>query len=274
MKKFFALALITFTISAFTFAQNVGQMQDDTLVNYMDINNKKQGKWIKYYDSGKIRYKGQFLNDIPTGTFMFYHSNGKIKSLMNYDDEGASTCEIFWKTGNNAAKGSYNVNRDRIKEWKIYFEDGTLASIINYNLLGEPDGNIKMYYPDTKQLVLDCNYKNGDKVGDYKKYFPTGIPQELGPYADNLKHGYWKFYSPEGVLEEEGSYINGKREGEWIRYTDDQGTDTVNFVMDRADNYDEQMQEWRDKQEWAKENQHLFKQPENYLDNPIEFFKK
>jgi hypothetical protein len=42
--------------------------------------------------------------------------------------------------------------------------------------------------------------------------------------------------------------------------------------MDRPDNYDEMMLEWQQKQEWAKANQDQFKQPENYLDNPIEFF--
>lgn len=39
------------------------------------------------------------------------------------------------------------------------------------------------------------------------------------------------------------------------------------------DNWDELMEEWRAKEEWAKENQNKFKQPEDYFDNPIEFFK-
>ncbi len=268
----FTLVFFTGMIS-FSIAQNVGKMKNDTLINYIDINNKKQGKWVKHYDSGKIRYKGFFVNDKPTGTFMFYHSNGRVKSVLNYDDKGYSTTEIYWKSGNSAAKGSYDDTNTRIKTWHIYFEDGTLASVINYSVYGKPDGEVRMYYPGTNQKVLHCYYKNGKKHGTYKKFFPTGLTQEEGEYVDNLKEGIWKLYSPEGVLEEEGPFYHGRREGDWIVYTDAKGVDTINYQMGRAENYDEKMNEWREKEEWAKTHQNEFKQPEDYMDNPINFFR-
>ncbi len=273
MKHFLIISIFLFAISENYFSQNVGKMQDDTLINYIDINKKKQGKWMKYYDNGKMRYKGFFVNDKPTGTFMFYHTNGKVKSVLNYDDNGFSTTEIYWKNGNNAAKGFYNEKKDRIKNWKIYSEDGSLASIINYNLSGKPDGEVIMYYPGTEQKVLHCNYKDGLKHGHYTKYFNSGLIQEDGEYKNNLKVGEWKLYSPEGIIEEQGNFVNGRRNGDWIVYTDDKGIDTVNYNMGQPDNFDEMMEEWREKEEWAKENQDKFKQPEDYLDNPFEFFK-
>lgn len=276
IRFFFKIALIFIAICGLNsnvIAQNVGSMQNDTLINYIDINKNKQGKWIKYYDSGKIKYKGFFINDQPTGTFMFYHSNGKIKSVMNYDDKGYATTEIYWRTGKDAAKGQYNDKKDRIGEWKIYFEDGTLASVINYNDIGQASGEVMMYYPNTNRKVLHCHYKDGKKHGYYEKFFQSGLKQEEGPYKNNLKEGLWKLYTPEGVIEEQGMFVEGRRTGEWLVFTDDKGIDTVNYVMGRPDNYDELMDEWRKKEEWAKENQHLFKQPEDYLDNPFEFFK-
>ncbi|MBN2776790.1 MAG: hypothetical protein JXR36_04065 [Bacteroidales bacterium] len=273
MKNLFLAFTIVLGLQISAVAQVTGTMQDDTLTNYIDINKKKQGKWVKYYDSGKIKYKGYFVNDQPTGTFMFYHTNGKIKSLMNYDDNGFATTEIYWKNGNDAAKGQYNDKKERIGKWEIFFEDGSLASIINYNDSGKAHGEVIMYYPGTTRKVLHCNYKEGKKHGYYEKFFQSGLKQEEGPYENNLKEGMWKHYSPEGIIEEQGMYKEGKREGDWIVFTEEKGLDTVNYKMGRPDNYDEVMEEWRQKEEWAKENQHLFKQPEDYLDNPFEFFK-
>jgi len=97
--------------------------------------------------------------------------------------------------------------------------------------------------------------------------------QEEGPYVDGSRHGYWKFYSPLGIIEEEGPYENGLRNGDWISYLDVPTGDTINYYNDRPDNYDEMMKGWQDKQTWAKEHQDEFKQPEDYWDNPVEFFK-
>lgn len=272
MKHIIITGIILLSLFSFSFAQ-VGTMQDDTIVNYIDINKKKQGKWIKYYDNGSIRYKGFFINDIPTGTFMYYYSNGNIKSVMNYDDDGYSTTEMYWKNKNKAAKGYYNPERQRIKTWHIYYEDGSLASVINYDMQGAADGEVKMYYPGTNQLVLHCFYENGKKHGHYIKYFDSGLVHEEGDYKNGLKVGIWKLYSPEGDLEEEGPFVDGIRNGDWIVYMDDPKGDTVNYTHGRPDNYDEQMELWRKKEEWAREHQDQFRQPEDYLDNPIEFFK-
>lgn len=271
MKYIITGILIIFSFT--TIYSQVGTVVDDTITNYIDINKKKQGKWVKYYDNGQMRYKGYFINDLPTGTFTFYHTNGKIKSLLTYDDKGFSKTELFWENGNNAAKGSYNPDKKRVGEWEIYFEDGTLASIINYDDKGEADGEVIMYYPSSEDKVLHCFYKKGLKHGMYTKYFQNGRIQEQGMYKNNLKEGIWKLYSPTGALEEEANYVNGIKSGQCIIYTAETGIDTVNYVNGRPDNYDEKMQEWFEKEEWAKENQHLFKKPEDYLDNPFEFFK-
>jgi antitoxin component YwqK of YwqJK toxin-antitoxin module len=266
------LIISAIIISSSLFGQNVGQMKDDTIVNFIDINNKKQGKWVKYYDSGKMRYKGFFINDIPTGTFTYYHPNSKIKSILNYDDKGCCTSEIYWENGNRAAKGFYDENQKRDKVWNLYFDDGVLSAVINYSH-GVAHGAVQMFYPESGQKVLDCGYADGKLDGYYKKFFKTGTTMEEGPYVKGSRHGYWKFYTPEGIVDEEGPYVDGRKHGDWIYRKDNAPADTVNFVMDKADNYDEMMEEWRGKQEWAKQNQHLFKQPEDYLDNPIDFFK-
>ncbi|MDR2009070.1 MAG: toxin-antitoxin system YwqK family antitoxin [Bacteroidales bacterium] len=267
------ISILFFTVfSVGLTAQNVGKMEGDTLTNYIDINNKKQGKWIKRYDNGQIRYKGAFINDIPVGVFYYYFPNGKTKSVLNYDDQGNANAEIYWENGNIYAKGFYNIKQERNNEWHIFYEDGTPAVILNYDN-GEINGFMVMYYPGGKSKLMETNYKNGKLEGDYKRYFEGNKVLEEGPCVNGVRHGYWKFYNLGGVVEEEGMYVNGKREGDWIIYNKDTNKkETVGYKNDFPDNYQEMMEELREKQEWAKQNQDKFKHPEDYIDDPIEFF--
>lgn len=272
MKRILLITLIALFSGLGSFAQNVGKMVDDTIVNYIDINNNKQGKWVKHFSNGQMKYKGFFIDNKPTGNFTYYHENGKIKSILNYDEIGGATCELFWNNSNMAAKGYYDENRERHKTWLLYYQDGVKSAIINYSH-GKANGHVQMFYPGSGKMVLDCMYKNGKLDGAYKKMFENGLTIEEGTYANATRHGYWKFYFTTGSVEEEGMYVNGEREGDWIVYSKKPEGDTINYQNGKPDNWEELMEEWKEKEKWAKENQDKFKQPENFLDNPIEFFK-
>ena len=68
--RFFLIICLS-VISQSIAAQNVGQ-KGDTLINYTDINNMKQGVWRKVYPNGKLAYEGKFRNDKPIGVFNRY----------------------------------------------------------------------------------------------------------------------------------------------------------------------------------------------------------
>ncbi len=269
-KCFFTCLLFLF-FSLSLFSQN-SKTKNDSIVNYVDINMNKQGKWVKKYANGQIRYKGFFIDNIPSGVFTYYYENGKIKSILNYDDKAGAQAELFFDNGNVAAKGYYDSEQNRHLIWKLFYEDGKKSAIINYEH-GKANGNVQIFYPYTEKLVLDCNYKNGKLHGKYTKYFQSGIKIEEGTYENSTRHGYWKFYSTTGSVDEEGMYINGERDGLWKDYTKDPKGETVTYKDGIPDNWDELMEEWKEKEKWAKENQDKFKQPEDYFDNPIEFFK-
>jgi hypothetical protein len=38
-------------------------------VNHTDAKGRKQGAWVKTYESGKKRYEGAFKDDVPVGHF-------------------------------------------------------------------------------------------------------------------------------------------------------------------------------------------------------------
>lgn len=254
-------------------AQIVGERQaDGSVINYFDINKKKQGKWVKKYDNGQIRYEGFFTNDQPSGTFTYYYENGKKKSILVYGDDHFSTVEMFWENGNKAAIGGYDADKQRHGEWQMFSNAGNLLETIIY-VHGKADGQVKMYYPDSKQLVLDCMYVDGKRNGYYKYYFENGRLHEDGAYANNARHGYWKIYAPDGRLEEEGEYKNGYREGEWKDYREQKSGEIVTYKGGHSDKEAAQMKEWQRKAEWAKENQDKFVRPEDCLDDPMKFFQ-
>jgi len=46
--------------------------------NIIDNNNLKQGEWHKMYQNGSLKYKGQFKDGIPYGTFLHYYNTGQV----------------------------------------------------------------------------------------------------------------------------------------------------------------------------------------------------
>ena len=264
-----ALLFVSFSANS----QLVGERQaDGSVINYIDINKKKQGKWIKKYSNGNVRYEGFFTNDIPSGTFNYYFESGKKKSILVYNEDHSAKVEMFWENGATAAIGGYDEETRRHGEWQMFSESGNLIAVINY-VHGKAEGNVKMYFPDTKKMVLDCMYENGMRNGYYKYYFANGNLQEDGFYKDGSRHGHWKIYTSDGHLEQEGEYVNGNKEGEWKDYRNNKAGETVVYKFGHSDKEMEQMEEWHRKAEWAKEHQDQFMRPEDYLDDPMEFFR-
>lgn len=262
------LLSIIFGVLNYTYSQN----ESDTVLNYTDIHGNKQGHWRQYHPNGQLRYKGFFIDDIPQGTFMHYHRNGRVMSVLNYNEDGSSSVEMFWKNGHRAAKGAYTAERERNGLWEIYYKEGSLLAVINYKN-GEANGEVELFYPGTNRKLLNCSYKNARLHGEYIKYFDNGLKMEKGNYKNGNRHGYYIFYTSDGFKDMHGEYEHGRRVGKWYRYEMGEIKDTLNYINGRPDNYEEKMREWEDRREWAKDNQHLFRNPQDYFDNPYEFFR-
>jgi len=249
----------------------VGTYNNDTLINYIDINMKKQGKWVKKYDDGQVRYKGFFINDEPVGTFIYYHTNGKIKSILDYTYPDAVKAELYYPDATIAAAGKYNKSRERIGLWKMYYESGDLFAEINYKA-NVKHGTSTTYYP-SGVILMECTFVDGLLQGSYVKYFDTGKPYEIGSYKNNQRHGECSVYDLTNQLTEKGPYFEGMRHGVWYFFAEGNIVDTVTFTYDMPDNFDEISKETQEKIEWARQNQDKFKQPEDYFDRPEDFFK-
>src|SRR3989304_8614934 len=116
MKTLYLLILITYSLVLS--AQNTG-------INQVDATGKKQGKWIKYYNNGVIKYEGTFINDKPTGLLKRYYSTGVLRAAMNFTGDNESKAVLYYENKNIAAEGNYiNSKKDSTWVFYSYYENG------------------------------------------------------------------------------------------------------------------------------------------------------
>ncbi len=272
MQKLLYLIVISLFAVNLSFAQNT--QGEDSVLNYTDINRNKQGKWIKYYDDDQeyIRYSGFFIDNEPQGVFKHYHPNGKIKAIQKFTDNGSSIIEMHWENSNLAARGSYNADKERDGKWIFYYAGGERQKETTYQN-GIQEGLETRYYKNSEKLT-EIIYKNGIKEGKYTFYFDNGKVREKGFYLNDMKHGEFQVFFPDGSLDERGIYKDNRKEGDWLITKQDGSFDTVEYRSGVRTDRDSLESEFWKKVEWAKKNQDKLKNPEDYRDNPFEFFRR
>ena len=80
--------------------------------NLTDQQGRKQGKWVKNYNYGSMRYEGMFLDDKPVGEFKYYYKDGSLKAITRYSASGDSAAtKSFHKNGKTMLKELILNNR-------------------------------------------------------------------------------------------------------------------------------------------------------------------
>ena len=189
------------------------QAQDN--INVTDKNGKKQGVWKKY-EQGKLLYEGQFKDNVPYGTFKYYHKNAKLKSVTEFL-QGVHKVKttIYYENGRKASEGAF-VDQQKDGKWQYYSESETLIKEESY-AEGKRSGIWKTYSPDGK-LLEECNYLNDKRNGLYKTYYLNGNVSLEENYLNGKTNGKSTAYYPNGNISVTGNYHNGWRDGEWNTY--------------------------------------------------------
>lgn len=201
------LILMALLLPAVLFAQDK--------INVTDKNGKKQGVWKKY-EQGKLVYEGQFKDDVPYGTFKYYHANGKLKSTTDFE-QGVHKVRtvIYHENGKKASEGVY-VDQQKDGEWRYYSDKDTLIKEENYRL-GKRNGLWKTY-STAGVLLEECNYLNDKRDGIYKTYYLNGNVSLEENFVAGKTNGKSTAYYPNKNISMTGNYHNGWRDGEWDAY--------------------------------------------------------
>ncbi len=105
------------------------------------VNGKKDGEWLKYFESGKISLRSFYTNGIL---------NGKL--------------EVWFENGRPQYSGFYKNNL-REGKWIIYREDGSVRYEINYTAGNTNDSQMEK---DAEEFI-NMLEKNKEKVADPEK---------------------------------------------------------------------------------------------------------
>lgn len=184
-------------------------------VNVTDKNGKKQGTWKKY-EKGQLVYEGQFKDDVPYGTFKYYHANGKLKSVTEFQ-QGVHKVRttIYHENGHKASEGAY-IDQLKDGEWRYYSDRDTLIKVENYRM-GDKHGLWKTY-STSGVLLEEANYLKNKRDGLSKSYYLNGKVSLEEQFVAGKPNGYSTSYYPNGTISMEGNYHNGWRDGEWNAY--------------------------------------------------------
>ena len=238
--------------------------------NAVDANGNKQGKWIKY-NGNTLIYKGTFKNNKPVGEFLRYYPNGKLKAKQNFGaiNDGSSFAQLYNNEGKLFAKGKYiGTLKDSVWTYfsskgtillkqtytqdtlnglhKKFFTSGKLYETVNYHK-GIKEGEVKRYYEDG-QIRLKASYSNDLLNGQYTTYYPNNKPEMRGNYKAGRKEGIWSIYNENGIVYMSQTYTNGE-------------------LKNRAEINAKQQQQF----ELYEEKAGTFQDPQNYLNNPMEY---
>lgn len=199
--------MMTLLLPAILFAQD--------RINVTDKNGKKQGPWKKYAD-GKLLYEGQFKDDVPVGTFKYYHTNGKLKSETEFLQGVHKVRTVMYhENGHKASEGAY-IDQQKDGEWRYYSNRDTLIKIENYKL-GKRDG-LWETYSTSGVLLEECNYLNDKRNGVYRTYYLNGNVSLEENYVAGKTNGLSTSYYPNKNISMTGNHHNGVRDGEWNTY--------------------------------------------------------
>lgn len=156
------------------------------------------GPWVDFYENGKKREEGYYLDGHMVGTWSRWYDNGQFlsKGVMAQSDTFGSSRIGIWQywhwNGRLAATGAY---RDDMFDGKWTFWDR--------------EGNA------ISQPIL----KRG--AGDYVETYSSGEQRCAGPLVRNLRNGHWTFWYKSGRKMSEGECKGGNREGELMFWKED-----------------------------------------------------
>ena len=197
------------------------------------LNNNLDGKWKFYYESGSIKAKGFYKDSQADSLWMYYYENGTVSSKGELlKGKKVGNWQFFYENGSKKSSGYY-VFDNAIGKWLYFYDNGSVKGKANYTSPGyatyeEFDGN-----GITKAKGF---LKNGLSDSSWVHYYPGGKVRARGKELNGHKSGHWEYFYENGKTSAVGDELNGQREGKWLIF-DDNGFVTAegNYVNGSGD---------------------------------------
>ena len=158
------------------------------------INNDNDGFWTYWYENGQKRSEGNYKNDLKQGKWEYWHENGKKKSEGRYTNSNSEGLWQFWyDSGEKQSEGIYSGGvKDSI--WTYWYKSGKLEFVEKYKR---------------------------SKSFSITGYFENDSLEFKGNYVNDELDGEWVYWNIDGKVFFKGKYSKGVKVDEWIRYFPD-----------------------------------------------------
>ena len=188
-------------------------------VNHTDAKGRKQGAWVKTYESGKKRYEGAFKDDVPVGHFIYYYEGeGGIMSEIFYRGiTGTGYAKAYHRNGMVQAEGIYK-NQLKDSTWTYYDPKGVLTQREDFKG-GELHGDQITYY-ESGNVAERITYEYGAEQGAWMRKWEDGTMRTKGNYVNGQLEGECKYFDEEGKLLAKGEYHHNKKHKTWYYFED------------------------------------------------------
>lgn len=183
-------------------------------INRTDGFGYKQGPWKFFWDNGNLRREGTYLNDKRNGFFKEYDSEGNFLYVQKYEND-----ELV-------ADAKETKKLDRKVSYHSNGQTAIIATYFNGKAEGirrefDTEGNLVKGYVFSNGILLfeGITDMNGLRQGKWKEFYASGERKSEGNYKNSNRTGLWKFYFPDQQVEVEGQYDSkGRQDGVWQWY--------------------------------------------------------
>jgi len=215
---------------------------------------KKEGVARIFYPDGKTRQTIPYINGRKDGLSREYDREGKIITLLEYNNDFLISRERINQTDaaglkqgewlefypGGAIKTERNYRNDLLHGYyKEYDERGRLLVTLLYDngkvtgteIDNSAEIDIENRYDEAGKLIYSGPFKEGVPVGIHREYNSDGTVRIASIYNDNgvlisegivddegNRNGPWKDFFADGTLIAEGAYVNSRRTGIWKFY--------------------------------------------------------
>ncbi|WP_321516960.1 hypothetical protein [Marinifilum fragile] len=243
-------------------------------INQTDKNGLKQGVWIKKYPNGKIKYKGCFLDNKPSGRMERFHTNSNLKAVLIFSEKGIKAkAELYNESAQLIAKGNF-IKSQKDSIWNYFDKKGNIRASESFQN-GIKNGLSEYRFKNGK-VSESIHFVNGKKNGIWKRFFQDGKAYIEAAYKEGKLDGGFQVFYPNGIIEFGGTYHNNKKTGNWDHYSDKGDLlftiEYKNGVALNQNELDEQQMKKLEQMEVQKEKL-IHSDPENYINDPDSFLR-
>jgi len=188
--------------------------EKDSLCTLKNTNEKFTGICKKFYSNDNLEFEKTYKNGLLHGKFIRYFDSGKIRNEVNFID---GKPQGFKQYSENGVVISEKFSLPNNKQLLVtYFDNGNKHIVLNYE--NDQQNGFSRQWNINGKIEFSCNYKNNLKDGLFISYYNNGQINSIGNFNSDKFDGKWlTFYENKNLYSVE-YYNKGTKDGVWNYY--------------------------------------------------------